>query len=158
MTRIKDLDVVYYGIIRWGKKGAFIIRSRSIVVFIVSSVLSVLFISWNWIQKHILMSDIPFQFSMSEGLSFNISILFTVLMLIIVLFFSDRFLKVVTGIYGFFTIFCLVIFMKRWLTYEDYTIWKYLDLVFILMYAIPTIVGLLLIYKIKLNTPMKWNH
>ena len=132
-----------------------ILRSRDIVVFIVSSVLSVLFISWNWIDKHIMMSDIPFQFSMLEGLSFNVSILFTVLLLIIVLFFSDRFLKVVTGIYGFFTLFCLVIFIKRLMTFEEYTIWKYIDLVFMLMYAVPTIVGLLLIYKTKSITPMK---
>ena len=126
-----------------------ILRSRDIVVFIVSSVLSVLFISWNWIDKHIMMSDIPFQFSMLEGLSFNVSILFTMLLLIIVLFFSDRFLKVVTGIYGFFTIICLVIFIKRWIAFEDYTIWKYIDLVFMLMYTVPAIVGLLLIYKNK---------
>lgn len=132
-----------------------IMRSRDIVVFIVSSVLSVLFISWNWIDKHIMMSDIPFQFSMYEGLSFNVSILLTVLLLIIVLFFSDRFLKVVTGIYVFFTLFCLGIFIKRWLTYDDYTILKYIDLVFMLMYAVPAIVGLLLIYKIKLITPKK---
>ena len=126
-----------------------ILRSRDVVVFIVSSVLSVLFISWNWIDKHIMMSDIPFQFSMLEGLSFNVSILFTMLLLIIVLFFSDRFLKVVTGIYGFFTIICLVIFIKRWIAFEDYTIWKYIDLVFMLMYTVPAIVGLLLIYKNK---------
>jgi len=131
------------------------LRSRDIVVFIVSSVLSVLFISWNWIDKHIMLSDIPFQFSMFEGLSFNVSILFTVLLLIIVLFFSDRFLKVVTGIYGFFTIICLVVFIKRWMTFEDYTIWKYIDLVFMLMYAVPTIVGLLLIYRIKSITQKK---
>ena len=130
-------------------------RSLDIVIFIVSSVLSVLFISWNWIDKHIMMSDIPFHFSMYEGLSFNVSILFTVLLLIIVLFFSDRFLKVVTGIYGFFTLFCLVIFIKRLMTFEEYTIWKYIDLVFMLMYAVPAIVGLLLIYKIKLITTKK---
>ncbi len=130
-------------------------RSRDIVVFIVSAVLSVLFISWNWIHKHIMMSDIPIQFSMHEGLTFNISILFTVLLLIIVLFFSDRFLKVVTGIYGFFTLFCLGIFIKRWLTYEDYTIWMYIDMVFMLMFAVPAIVGLLLLYKIKLIAAKK---
>mgnify|MGYP000228777939 FL=1 len=130
-------------------------RSRDIVVFIVSAVLSVLFISWNWIEKHIMMGDIPFQFSMHEGLSFNISILFTVLLLIIVLFFSDRFLKVVTGIYGLFTLFCLGIFIKRWLTFDDYTIWMYIDMVFMLMFAVPAIVGLLLIFRIKLITANK---
>ncbi|WP_394189184.1 hypothetical protein [Paenisporosarcina quisquiliarum] len=130
-------------------------RSRDIVVFIVSAVLSVLFIIWNWIDKHIMMSDIPFQFSMHEGLSFNVSILFAVLLLIIVLFFSDRFLKVVTGIYGFFTLFCLGIFIKRWLTFDDYTIWMYIDMVFMLMFAVPAIVGLLLIYRIKLITANK---
>ena len=132
-------------------------RSRDIVVFIVSAVLSVLFISWNWIDKHIMMSDIPFQFSMHEGLPFNISILFTVLLLIIVLFFSDRFLKVVTGIYGFFTLICLSIFIKRWLTFDDYTIWMYIDMVFMLMFAVPAIGGLLLLYKIKLITANKLN-
>ena len=132
-------------------------RSRNIVVFIVSAVLSVLFISWNWIDKHIMMSDIPIQFSMHEGLSFNVSILFTVLLLIIVLFFSDRFLKVVTGIYGFFTLICLSIFIKRWLTFDDYTIWMYIDMVFMLMFAVPAIVGLLLLYKIKLITTNKLN-
>jgi len=132
-------------------------RSRDIVVFIVSAVLSVLFISWNWIDKHIMMSDIPFQFSMHEGLPFNISILFTVLLLIIVLFFSDRFLKVVTGIYGLFTLFCLSIFIKRWLTFDDYTIWMYIDMVFMLMFAVPAIVGLLLLDKIKLITANKLN-
>ena len=132
-------------------------RSRDIVVFIVSAVLSVLFISWNWIDKHIMMSDIPIQFSMHEGLSFNVSILFTVLLLIIVLFFSDRFLKVVTGIYGFFTLICLSIFIKRWLTFDDYTIWMYIDMVFMLMFAVPAIVGLLLLDKIKLITANKLN-
>lgn len=130
-------------------------RSRDIVVSIVSAVLSVLLISWNWIDKHIMMSDIPIQYSMHEGLSFNVSILFTVLLLIIVLFFSDRYLKVVTGIYGFFTLFCLGIFIKRWLTYEDYTIWMYIDMVFMLMFAVPAIVGLLLRYRIKLITTIK---
>ena len=130
-------------------------RSRDIVVFIVSAVLTVLFISWNWIDKHIMMSDIPIQFSMHEGLSFNISILFTVLLLIIVLFFSDRFLKVVTGIYGLFTLFCLGIFIKRWLTFDDYTIWMYIDMVFMLLFAVPAIVGLLLIFRIKLITANK---
>lgn len=132
-------------------------RSRDIVVFIVSAVLSVLFISWNWIDKHIMMSDIPIQFSMHEGLSFNVSILFTVLLLIIVLFFSYRFLKVVTGIYGFFTLICLSIFIKRWLTFDDYTIWMYIDMVFMLMFAVPAIVGLLLLDKIKLITANKLN-
>ena len=130
--------------------------SRDFVVFIVSAVLSVLFISWNWIHKHIMMSDIPIQFSMHEGLSFNVSILFTVLLLIIVLFFSDRFLKYVTAIYGFSTLFCLIIFIKRWLTYDDYTIWKYMDLVFMLMFAVPAIVGLLLIYRIKKVRTSHW--
>jgi len=141
--------MVYYGIMRFGKEEGMKMSSRDFVVFIVSAVLSVLFISWNWIHKHIMMSDIPIQFSMHEGLSFNVSILFTVLLLIIVLFFSDRFLKYVTAIYGFSTLFCLIIFIKRWLTYDDYTIWKYMDLVFMLMFAVPAIVGLLLIYRIK---------
>ena len=79
--------MVFYGIVKCGKLVGVKMRSRDIVVFIVSAVLSVLFISWNWIHKHIMMSDIPFQFSMHEGLSFNVSILFTVLLLIIVLFF-----------------------------------------------------------------------
>ena len=151
----KKFFMVHYGIMKCRKLGVVILRSRDIVVFIVSSVLSILFISWNWIDKHIMMSDIPFQFSIFEGLSFNVSILFTVLLLIIVFFFSDRFLKVVAGIYGFLTIICLFIFIKRWMTFEYYTIWKYIDLVFMLMYAVPAIVGLLLIYKIKSIIPMK---
>ncbi|MFC4408956.1 hypothetical protein ACFOZY_00760 [Chungangia koreensis] len=129
--------------------------NRDIILFIVLSVLSTLFIMWTCFSKVFMTSDIPVKFSMIEGQSFTVRVLIITLLLILVLFFSSRFIKVVTGIYALLTIGYTIYAVNRFFT-SEYPIIKYLDFGNVLMYMIPSIVGLLLIYKIKL--PEKHNN
>lgn len=119
------------------------------VLFSLAGYISFFLIGWTIFHMYLITSSIPIVYSREEYGSFLSYVFITTFFLVLTLVLSKGFAKWVTAIYGILLIWSIIATVRSLITMEQYQILFDLDKMFIFMYAVSYIVGLILMYLHK---------